>query len=168
MITMRFISAHRLLVLAGLFLAVPLTATRAAGLGNVSALLQVPAGGASPSLGFIVTGTNTTFLFRAVGPSLGSFGIKNFDPAPQLHWYDGSGKEMFFSFITSVIQNWPQVFGSVGAFPLTSPGDNYSVMGFAPGAYTINVTDSTGKSGTVLIEIYQNPLLPSAAGNTFP
>ena len=132
-------------------------------LENFSALLQIPAGGASPALGFVVSAA-TPFLIRAVGPSLASFGTPSPAALPLVHFFDGTGKEIFFVH-SAIALNWPAIFASVGAFPLTGSGDAYEVDSFTAGAYSVQVTDNSGKGGAVLLELYQAPAVIPAGGS---
>ena len=52
------------------------------------------------------------------------------------------------------------ILASVGAFPL--PGGEreriaFTTATFAPGAYTVHVSDDAHQGGTVLVEIYELP-----------
>jgi hypothetical protein len=124
---------------------------------NFSSLLQLaPAGGAN-TIGFVVTGqTSGSFLFRAVGPSLAAFGINRTAALPRFRCYDSTGKLVSFNRI-DLAWDWPATFASVGAFPLGGgelPGTSFNVYPLEPGAYTIQVTDDSGKGGIVLFEAY--------------
>ena len=136
---------------------------RAAGtvIPNFSALVQVPSGlsGLSSPLGFIVS-SPTSFLLRAIGPSLASFGVKGVVAQPQLRFFDSTGKEIFYATGAGDVGiNWPAVFLSVGAFQLTATGDWVQVITFPAGAYTVSISDTTHTGGTALLEFYQSPTI---------
>jgi hypothetical protein len=53
--------------------------------------------------------------------------------------------------------DFPAVFNSVGAFPLTGgeqAGTAYNYGNFYPGVYYVNISDDSGLGGTVLFELY--------------
>jgi len=146
----------RLISSFGFFLALSVYGiTPQGGVANFSGLLTVAPGGSTPTIGFVASG-QTSFLVRAVGPSLKTLGVQNPVASPVLHFFDSTGKEIIFVH-SEIALNWPAIFASVGAFPLSGGPDAYEVDSFAPGAYTIQVTDSSGKGGTVLLEMYQGP-----------
>jgi hypothetical protein len=145
--------------------------TASGNVANFSALLQIPPGGSAPPIGFVVAGSGLsggTFLIRAVGPSLKLFGILNPASQPQINVMNADGQP-FVSLVTFFgLFNWTSVFASVGAFPLLPvnpipgpgiPADAYQVAVFAPGAYSVQVTDASGKGGAVLLEFYANPAI---------
>lgn len=138
----------------------------ASGPANISMLVQVPASGPSSTLGFVSTGSSS-YLLRAVGPSLAGFGAPNPVQQPQIHIYNAAGVDVtgaLFSmkgFGTLVNDYWPNLFAKVGAFPLqpatAAAADAYGAMTPAAGAYSVQVTDRAGQGGTVLIELYALP-----------
>ena len=127
---------------------------------NVSARATVSVGNPIVA-GFFVggdPGTTRTFLCRAIGPTLKSFGVGNALTDPVMAVYDSTGK--------IVIQNnrgddvgyatTAQTSASVGALALpTGSKDAAKVVYLAPGAYTLQVTSGDGTSGTALAEVYQ-------------
>ncbi len=134
---------------------------------NFSARLQLAPGSGSQTIGFVVAGkTAASYLFRAVGPSLAAFGIAQPASVPHFRVFDSSGKQVSFTRV-ALAWDWPATFASVGAFPLTGgelPGSAYDVYPIAPGAYTVEVSDDSGKGGTVLFEAYDGAsLIPLGA-----
>lgn len=98
-------------------------------------------------------------LFRAIGPSLAQFGVRDFVAQPQIAVYPAGST-------AALAQNtqWGEstatanTFLQVGAFPL-APGsqDSAVVADLLPGTYTVLATSSNG-IGTVLLELYDlNP-----------
>jgi hypothetical protein len=130
-------------------------------IGNFSSLVEVIPGRAPPVVGWILPGrVAKSLLIRAVGPSLARFGITDGAPRPRIRIFDGTGKEMFFVH-PAVVIDWPAIYAAIGAFPLQG-SDAIEFSGFTPGAYTIQVSDSGGQPGKVLLEIYELPsVLPS-------
>jgi hypothetical protein len=146
--------------LALLGAAAPRLQAQSSSVSNFSALLQIPAGGSSPSLGFVVA-TPTEFLIRAVGPSLSSFGIPNPVAASSLKIFNSSGVDVLNEpNVRPIPVDWSFVYASVGAFPIgAGDADAHATILLGPGAYTVVAQDSSGSGGAVLLEVYVNPAL---------
>jgi len=111
--------------------------------------------------GFAISGdAPRTLLLRAVGPSLGAFGIADRLPAPRLRLFDAKD-----SLVTenngwaATPANVPRVADAIirtGAFPFSANAgtDAAVVVTLAPGSYTVHVTADNGVAGTTLAEIY--------------
>jgi hypothetical protein len=131
--------------------------------GNFSSRVRLQAGADTQILGFVVTGKTTkTLLIRTVGPSLAAFGVPDPVARPRIAFYDSKGKP--YSWVRPAVvlppEYWTNLFASAGAFPLSGGEEAYlayDVGPFPPGAYTIHVTDASGKGGTALIEAYEVP-----------
>ena len=98
-------------------------------------------------------GADKTVLIRAVGPTLGVFGVTGTLADPKLELYRGATKiAENDNFTASDIAT----FTSVGAFQLT-PGskDAALVVTLAPGGYTAQVTGVGGVRGVALVEVYE-------------
>ena len=127
-------------------------------------------------MGFVVPGpANTSLLLRAVGgASLHQFGVVNPVAAPDMVIFNAKGQSFVFA-TTGLGPNFPALYTSVGAFPLTT-GAYYATCGpFVPGSYSVQISDDAGLGGTVLFEVYvvasSNPALggalpPIVPGNT--
>jgi hypothetical protein len=133
-------------------------------LTNCSTLGQVSAGNPLES-GFVIVGnTSRTVLIRAVGPSLGSYGVTSplADPALVVSTQTGA--------VVAQNNDWGTPSGSsaasasdlaaaaagVGAFPLTAGSkDSALVVSLAPGHYSAIVSGNA--AGTVLLEVYVLP-----------
>jgi hypothetical protein len=94
-------------------------------------------------------------LIRAVGPTLGSFGVLGAQVDPKLEVYSDSKR-------IADNDNWPaslaSVFDMVGAFALSAGSRDAAVeLTLAPGGYTVHVSPASGGAGEVLIEIYEVP-----------
>ncbi len=123
---------------------------------NVSARTEVGTGDNILIAGFVVGGTTPVrVLVRAVGPTLGAFGVGGTLADPRLEILRGT---------TRVAQNddWlaadADTFGSVGAFPL-NPGsrDAALVTTLVRGSYTVEISGVAGTTGVALVEVYELP-----------
>lgn len=125
---------------------------------NISARLRTDTGDKVLIGGFIVNGSSSKkIIVRALGPSLGSFGVSGAlaDPIVELH--DNTGA------IIASNDNWKDTQQSqVAATGLPPNDDDESaiVITLAPGAYTAIAHGASNTSGVVLLEIYD--LDPSA------
>lgn len=106
-------------------------------------------------VGFNVgTGAEKTVLIRAVGPTLGDFGVSRplADPRVQLF---ASGNARIGENDDYAAADAP-VFAQVGAFGLPAGSKDAALVArLAPGGYTAHVTGAAGTSGTVLVEVYE-------------
>jgi hypothetical protein len=137
-------------------------------LANLSARIFLQPGGKPQVIGFVVKEQSpevqrVRILVRAVGGSLAQFGVANPASAPRLSFFTASGQEfILYSPIGPVFgpDSWARIFATVGAFPLGPseiPYVSYSVGSLVPGGYTVHVTDSDGRGGEVLVEVYEFP-----------
>ena len=130
---------------------------------NFSARTLVPAGG-DLTMGFGLRGRGSkSVLVRAVGPTLGSFGVTGALADPRLDLIPAGA-----SIATSSNDDWglsagagdgpvlATVFASAGAFPLPAGSKDAAIIGTLPvAAFTVRVTSAaTGGSGLVLAEVY--------------
>lgn len=129
---------------------------------NVSARTLAGTGDNTLTAGFAIGGsTAKTVLIRAVGPSLGAFGISNTLYDPKLVLYSGPTK-------IAENDNWDgraliPFFPTVGAFALGSSFDAALVATLRPGLYTVQVSgvpvpghpEIQTDSGIALVEIYE-------------
>ncbi len=110
--------------------------------------------------GFVVTELHRRVLVRAIGPTLGAFGLSGAMADPFFSIRKG-GTPIYFN------GNWSTRFDAaetinaaaqVGAFalPLGSK-DAAMVVELEPGAYTVQVEPETGAGGHVLVEVYALP-----------
>lgn len=125
---------------------------------NISARTQVGTGGDILIAGFNVGGTGARrMLIRAVGPTLGAFGVGGTLADPKLEVYSGQT-------VVSANDNWDATAtpvatqSSVGAFQLTANSrDAALIVALQPGAYTAQVSGVGGTMGVALIEVYELP-----------
>jgi hypothetical protein len=137
------------------------TPSAAARLVNVSARAKVGTGENALIAGFVVSGNAaSTLLIRAVGPTLGAFGVNGVLSDPRL--------DLFANGATTPLasnDNWggnvalAGAFRAVGAFalPASESKDAVLLAVLPPGAYTAQVSGVGGLTGEVLLEIYEVP-----------
>jgi hypothetical protein len=117
---------------------------------NISTRLAVEKGDNVLIGGFIITGSPKTVLLRAIGPSLGEFGISNPLPDPVLELHEPNG-------IIITNDNWrdsqEQEITDTGIPP--SDDRESAILGtFEPGAYTAIVRGNDDTTGVALVEAY--------------
>jgi hypothetical protein len=106
----------------------------------------------------VISGDGTVrVLIRAVGPTLGTFGVPGVLADPQLAVFQGTT-------VIGVNNDWqaapnaPQVAAAAataGAFPLISNSADAALLIDLPaGAYTAKVSGVSDTTGTALVEIY--------------
>jgi hypothetical protein len=107
--------------------------------------------------GFSLAGEGMrNLLIRAVGPTLGAFGVPSVLTDPKLEIYQSSGGKIGEN------DNWSSMlataFSSVGAFPLTQGSKDAAITISLPaGGYTVQVSGVDGGVGEALVEIYELP-----------
>jgi sugar lactone lactonase YvrE len=146
------------IVLLELYDAAPTATSR---LVNVSTRAKVGSGENALFAGFVLAGTGSkTVLIRAIGPTLGAFGVQGVLTDPRL--------DVFRTGSTTPVasnDNWggsaalSNAFRTVGAFAL--PGaesrDAALTVSLQPGSYSAQVSGVGGLTGEVLLEIYEVP-----------
>jgi len=115
--------------------------------------------------GFIITGTEPkTVVLRALGPSLGGFGVPNILADPVLRVYDSSQT------LIATNDNWQSdpnhaAVESNGLAP-GNLSESATAQTLAPGAYTVIVTGKDTTPGVGLVELYDlSPLSNSTSQN---
>jgi len=131
---------------------------------NISARLQVGAGGNILIAGFVIGGsTSKTVLVRASGPALVPFGLSGTLPDPQLTLFRPNSGQT--STVLATNTGWSgdaQIAAEaarVGAFSWgqQATADSALLMTLPPGAYTAQITGASGDTGLALIEVYEVP-----------
>ncbi len=123
---------------------------------NVSARSQVGIGGDILITGFNIAGSGPrTLLIRAIGPTLGAFGVNGALADPKLELFGSAGK-------INENDNWDAstrtTFGQVGAFDLTTNSrDAVLLVTLNPGSYTAQVSGVGNTTGVGLVEVYEVP-----------
>lgn len=117
--------------------------------------------------GFVVTTAlqSKKVIIRAVGPSLGRFGVTDPLRRPVLRIYNSSGELHEDHYVYPAVIGGPtyesdlaESLARTGAFPL--PPDTLDVVVMKPfraGTYTAHVTSGDGSAGAVLLELYEVP-----------
>ena len=106
--------------------------------------------------GFTLSGEGSrNLLIRAVGPTLGAFGVAGTLSDPKLQVYSGST-------IVAENDNWSSLlaptFSSVGAFGLTTGSKDAALtVALRQGNYTVQVSGADGGVGEAIVEIYELP-----------
>ena len=123
---------------------------------SLSARNRVGTGANILIAGFSLSGEGMrNLLIRAVGPTLGVFGVPGVLSDPKLEIYQGSTK-------IGENDNWSAMlstaFSSVGAFQLTPGSKDAAITVSLPaGGYTVQVSGADGGVGEALVEIYELP-----------
>ncbi len=132
---------------------------------NLSVRARVAGGDNTLIAGFATSGPgNLRLLIRAVGPTLGTFGISDALADPRLEIYHGNDvmatnddwstdADLRASIATAAV--------STGAFALPDGSrDAATIISVPAGAYSAVVHSQDGGAGTALVEVY---VLPSLA-----
>jgi hypothetical protein len=130
-------------------------------LSNLSARTLVGSGADALFAGFVVNGNvPRRLLVRAVGPTLGAFGVGGVleDPVLALRPL-GADVDVARNDDWRGTAALKAAFASVGAFPLATDTsrDAALVIELPPGAYTAAVSGKAGGTGVALVEIYELP-----------
>ena len=147
-----------------------LTSGLSAQLVNTSVRVRVGTGDDTLITGFVVGAQPKTFLFRAVGPTLGSFGVGGVLADPILTLF-GSNQSVLAtnndwgtnpSYSAATITS---VMASAGAFALPAGSRDAVLIATLPsGAYTVQVTGANNGTGVALFEAYELAVAPAASG----
>ena len=139
-------------------------------IANLSTRGQVGATAGSLTAGFVVSGTaSKNVLVRGVGPDLAQFSVANPAAAVDINVYDANGNLVATN---SGFQNDPNaaaigaLWGPIGAFAMSDPGNSELLLNLAPGNYTVEVvpTNQDSPDGVGLLEVY-DAAVAAAGGN---
>lgn len=129
-------------------------------LQNLSYRAAAGTGEGTQVVGFVIgQGSRKPVLIRAIGPTLGTYGVSNALSNPRLVLYNSSGLEIAtnddWGSDSAKIEELKAAFSAVGAFSLgTSSRDSALIANLTEGSYTAHVTSVSGTTGTALLEIY--------------
>lgn len=136
------------------------TTTNVGRIINLAIRSQAGTGAQTLIVGLAIGGTGTTgskpLLVRAVGPTLGIFGVPGVLADPKLELFSAAGK-------ISENDDWggsptiAGIAGQVGAFAFGNTASKDAALynpAFTPGPYSAQVTGNGGTTGVVLAEIY--------------
>jgi subtilisin family serine protease/outer membrane protein assembly factor BamB len=123
---------------------------------NVSVLKEV---GTGLTVGFTVAGsTPKTVLIRAVGPTLGTFGVGGTLADPQLVLFNSTSVKI------NENNDWgggaalKDAFDSVGAFGFAATSKDAALVAtLPPGGYSVQVSGINNTTGVALVEVYEVP-----------
>jgi len=103
--------------------------------------------------GLIITGTDgSQLIIRAIGPSLGAFGVPNPLADPFLELHDGNGNTIFSN------NNWRDTQEAAILNTGLAPSNNLEaaiLTSVVPGNYTAIVKGADGGTGNGLVEVYK-------------
>ena len=127
---------------------------------NVSVLKSL---GTSLTVGFTLAGpTSKTVLIRAIGPTLGDFGVPGTVADPQLTLFDSTSTKLAendnWAATPALAASLSSVFSSVGAFALPLASRDAALLTtLPPGGYSVQVSGANNSTGTALVEVYEVP-----------
>jgi len=125
---------------------------------NISARARVGTGGDILIGGAVVGGGRAQLLVRAVGPTLGNYGVSGPLANPLLKATDLTGNPLTQNddWGTNVnAAQLPALFTKLGAFAFAAGSkDAVLLLTLDPGAYTFQVSGADGGTGVALLEIY--------------
>jgi hypothetical protein len=106
--------------------------------------------------GFTVGGTGVRpLIVRAVGPTLGQFGVQGALPDPRLEVFRQGAGELPFAVNDSWNEQLLPAAFTYGAFPLVTGSADAAIAATLPsGSYTARVGAAAGEKGQVLVELY--------------
>ncbi len=129
---------------------------------NVSTRGVVGSGADKMIAGFVINGSAARrVLIRAVGPTLGVFGVPGTIAEPQLELYTGRGLLQASAGAWGLQTNADEIRSAaavVNAFKLADGSkDSAMVVTLLPGAWTVQAGGPAGTTGVALIEVYVLP-----------
>ena len=148
-------------------------------LTNLSVRTQAGTGDSTLITGFALGGataaaTTKPLLVRAVGPSLGAFGLSDSLSDPLVEIAPLGGAPIALNDDWGGTTQLKEAFAGAGAFPLAADASKDAAVVFAPGAgaYTAKVTGANNGTGVALVEVYDTgsanaPKLTNLSARTF-
>jgi hypothetical protein len=124
---------------------------------NLSARIDSGTGANILIAGFVIGGsTAKTVLIRGSGPALAQFGLSGLLPDPVLQVFNGSQQRIASNTGWGGNPQIASVAASVGAFSWgnSATPDSALLLTLPPGAYTTQVSGSSGATGVALVEVY--------------
>ena len=113
--------------------------------------------GTGLTVGFVLGGSSPTkVLIRAVGPTLGAFGVPDVVVDPQLALFDGKSAKIGENNDWGGTVELTAAFNAVGAFalPVTSK-DAAVLVTLPPGNYSVQASGTANTTGVALVEVYE-------------
>lgn len=131
---------------------------------NISTLARISSPTDTIVSGFVISGaTNRNVLVRAVGPTLGAFGLNDALANPVLTIFQGdrlvATNSAWAGTTSTAADDLTEAFDRAGAFRLIdeSSRDAALTVSLPPGAYTVQVKSGNGSTGAALLEVYDLP-----------
>ncbi len=125
-------------------------------LANLS--VRSTAGTGSQTLigGFVIQGSGTkSVLVRGDGPALASFNVSGVLPDPVLTLFDSTATQLAANAGWGGSAALSSAFSQVGAFSLNASSKDAALLSsLGSGPYTAQISSTSGDSGVVLIEVY--------------
>jgi len=109
------------------------------------------------TVGFVLGGTVATkVLIRAVGPTLGDFGVPGVVADPQLTLFNDASVKIGENNDWGGTAELTAAFGAVGAFALPATAKDAALLvTLPPGNYTVQASGTAGTTGVALVEVYE-------------
>jgi hypothetical protein len=132
-------------------------------LGNISTRLPVDTGDNVLIAGFVITGSAAKQLVvRAIGPTLGQYGISDPLQDPTLELHDASGAILTYNDDWQLASNYQSI--PLALQPL-DPFESAILTTLNPGAYTAILRGYQDSTGIALVEIYDTSVGSTQLGN---
>jgi len=142
----------------------PTPSPSASHFANISTRMDVGTGNNVMIAGFIVSGSQSkTVIVRALGPTLGSYGVANALSDPMLELHDSSGATIATNDDWQTGSQASQISSS-GYAPNNS-NEPALIATLAAGAYTAIVRGSNNSTGVALVEVYELDSLSTRLSN---
>lgn len=115
--------------------------------------------GTGLTAGFVLGGSATTkVLIRAVGPTLGDFGVPGVVADPQLTLFNDKSVKIGDNNDWGGTAQLTAAFGAVGAFGLPPTSKDAALLvTLPPGNYSVQATGAGTTTGVALVEVYEVP-----------
>jgi hypothetical protein len=125
-------------------------------LSNLSVRSNAGSGSQTLIAGFVIGGSGSkAVLLRGDGPSLAQFGVPGVLPDPVLGLFNSSGAEIASNSMWGGSASLSGIFSLVGAFALPAGSKDAALyQPLAVGAYTAQISSTSGDTGVALVEVY--------------
>ena len=131
---------------------------------NISTRMDVGTGNNVMIAGFIVSGSQSkTIIVRALGPTLGSYGVANALNDPMLELHDSSGATIATNDDWQTGSQASQISGS--GYAPTNSNEPAVIATLPAGAYTAIVRGYNNSTGVALVEVYELDTLSTRLSN---
>ncbi len=122
---------------------------------NVSVLKSL---GDGLTVGFTIFGSTKTVLIRAIGPTLGDFGVGGVVLDPKMVLFNSTSVKIDENDNWSGAAPVKAAMDAVGAFPLNATSKDAALLAtLPPGGYSVQVSGVNNTTGVALVEVYEVP-----------